>query len=84
MPVSQSVLSTFILGVLVGSLSWAQSIVGDWQATLDEGRKFRVVLKVLAAANGTLSANLFSIDQSAVAIPVQRGLCTVPDAALRG
>lgn len=49
----------------------AQGIIGDWQGTLESGRKFRIVLRIRAAESGGLAASLFSIDQSSAAIPVE-------------
>ena len=49
----------------------AQAIAGDWQGTIGETRKFRVVLKVQASNGGNLRAELYSIDQSSTAIPVR-------------
>jgi len=49
----------------------AQRITGDWQGTIGEGRKFRVILKVEASNNGGFRADLYSIDQSSTAIPVR-------------
>jgi non-heme chloroperoxidase len=69
--VNRFALSIVTLGVLIAYPVWAQSIAGDWQGTIGEGRKFRVVLKIMAAADGNLSANLYSIDQSSAAIPVE-------------
>lgn len=67
-----TVLWPVVVSVLLSASACAeQTIIGDWQGTLGEGRKFRVVLKILGTENGNLSANLFSIDQSAAAIPVQ-------------
>ncbi|HYL78508.1 MAG TPA: alpha/beta hydrolase [Bryobacteraceae bacterium] len=62
---------TITLALLAGYPVWALGIAGDWQGTIGEGRKFRVVLKIAADANGNLGANLYSIDQSSAAIPVQ-------------
>jgi non-heme chloroperoxidase len=55
----------------IAGTACAQDIVGDWQGTLESGRKFRIVLQIRADANGGRTANLFSIDQSSVAIPVE-------------
>jgi hypothetical protein len=49
----------------------AQNIAGDWQGTIGEGRKFRVVFKVQASSDGSLRADLYSIDQSSAAIPIR-------------
>lgn len=59
------------LGALAQYPVSAQTIAGDWQGTIGEGRTFRVVLKIMAGSDGNLSAILYSIDQSSAAIPVQ-------------
>ncbi len=50
----------------------APAIVGDWQGTLDAGMqgKLRVVLHVIQAKDGSLTATLDSPDQNATGIPV--------------
>jgi uncharacterized protein (TIGR03435 family) len=50
----------------------AQDITGTWQGTLDvgSGKSLRIVLKVSKAADGTLKAVNYSIDQGGQPIPV--------------
>jgi pimeloyl-ACP methyl ester carboxylesterase len=57
------------LGTLAGHSVWAQEIAGDWQGKLGGSR---VVLRITSAPNGTLSANLYSIEQSSAAILVEK------------
>ena len=51
--------------------AWAQRLAGDWQGTPGPGGKFHVVLKVQSPTDGTLRADLYSVDQSSAAITVQ-------------
>ena len=60
-----------VTGLFAGHSAWAQSITGDWQGTIGASGKFRVVLKVQNPTDGTLRADLYSIDQSSAAITVQ-------------
>ncbi|WP_263350147.1 TIGR03435 family protein [Acidicapsa acidisoli] len=50
----------------------AQDVTGTWQGTLDvgSGKSLRIVLKVSKAADGTLKAVNYSIDQGGQPIPV--------------
>jgi uncharacterized protein len=64
----------FILFILTVSatLARAQDIAGDWQGTLNTGMgELRLVLHVIKAADGSLSATLDSVDQGANGIPVK-------------
>jgi pimeloyl-ACP methyl ester carboxylesterase len=56
--------------LFAGHSAWAQSIPGDWQGTLGASGKFRIMLKVVSPMDGTLGAELYSIDQSSSAIEV--------------
>jgi pimeloyl-ACP methyl ester carboxylesterase len=60
---------TTILGTLAGHSVWAQGIAGDWQGKLGQSR---VVLRITSGPGYTLSATLFSIDQSSAAILVEK------------
>jgi pimeloyl-ACP methyl ester carboxylesterase len=59
---------------LAAQLAFAQpqpSVQGNWLGTLDAGAvKLRLALKVVAAADGALSATLDSLDQGASDLPV--------------
>lgn len=48
----------------------AQEIAGTWQGTLDTGTKLRVIVQIEKAADGTLKATAYSIDQSPNPTPV--------------
>jgi non-heme chloroperoxidase len=63
--------SMIVIGLSAGHSAWAQNIAGNWQGTIEASGKFRVVLKVQNPADGTLRADLYSIDQSSAAITVQ-------------
>lgn len=69
---------TILLGALASSSAFGQGIAGDWQGTIGESRQFRVVLKIVATAGGSLTANLYSIDQSSAAIPVKALAVSAP------
>jgi pimeloyl-ACP methyl ester carboxylesterase len=60
-----------VTGLFAGHSAWAQRIAGDWQGMLGGSGKFRVVLRVQNPTEGTLRADLYSIDQSSAAIAVQ-------------
>lgn len=48
-----------------------QDIGGTWQGTLNAGQQtLRVVIQITKAADGTLTATMYSIDQSPTPIPV--------------
>jgi hypothetical protein len=48
-----------------------QNIGGTWQGTLSAGQQtLRVVIRITKAADGTLTATMYSIDQSPAPIPV--------------
>ncbi len=59
------ILTTFVFSPLCHAQS---TIAGDWQGTL--GNQLRLVLHIAAAADGSLSATIDSIDQHALGIPV--------------
>jgi pimeloyl-ACP methyl ester carboxylesterase len=49
----------------------AQELIGDWQGTLVIGQaKLRIILKVSAGTDKKLAAELYSIDQTSDALPV--------------
>ena len=53
----------------------AANLSADWQGTLNAGAvKLRVIFKITQAADGGLSAVMYSIDQGTQAIPVDRVL----------
>jgi hypothetical protein len=59
------------LALFAACMAHAQSIVGDWQGTLDTGQgELRLVLHITKAADGGLVATIDSIDQGANGIPV--------------
>jgi hypothetical protein len=67
------IVGLFVLavGLLGGVQLRGQGIVGDWQgATLDGSEKLRTELKIHAAPGGGYSAEMYSIDQSPDAFPV--------------
>jgi hypothetical protein len=47
-----------------------RDIGGAWQGTLSAGQQLRVVIQITKAADGTLTATMYSIDQSPTPIPV--------------
>ena len=47
-----------------------QDIGGTWQGTLPVGQQLRVVIQISKAADGALTATMYSIDQSPNPIPV--------------
>ena len=65
-----SVLLTVVFSARTQPSAAALSIAGDWQGTLDAGAQLRLVLHVVAATDGSLTATLDSIDQGAYGIPV--------------
>ncbi len=67
-----------VMGLSAGHSALAQSIAGDWQGKMGASGKFRVVLKVQNPTEGTLRADLYSIDQSSAAITVQSFTVTGP------
>jgi pimeloyl-ACP methyl ester carboxylesterase len=59
------------LTMLLGSSLHGQDIVGDWQGTLKAGsQELRVVLQISKGDGGSWKATIYSIDQTADAIPV--------------
>ena len=59
------------LTMLLGSSLHGQDIVGDWQGTLKAGsQELRVVLQISKGDGGGWKATIYSIDQTADAIPV--------------
>jgi fermentation-respiration switch protein FrsA (DUF1100 family) len=68
-------------GQHAGEVKAAGSIVGDWQGTLTAGSaQLHLVLHVSRAQDGSLSATLDSVDQTAYGIPVSA--ITVKDGSL--
>jgi len=61
-----------VLASMVAPVCQAQTqLAGDWQGTLSAGSvQLRLVLHVTAAKDGSLTATLDSVDQSAYGIPV--------------
>jgi non-heme chloroperoxidase len=47
-----------------------QDIGGTWQGTLSAGQQLRVVIQISKAADGALTATMYSIDQSPTPFPV--------------
>src|SRR5579863_8430699 len=67
----KGVFVTLIL-MVAASVAHAQDIAGDWQGTLDTGMgQLRLVLHIVKAADGSLTATLDSVDQNANGIPVK-------------
>jgi non-heme chloroperoxidase len=57
--------------LLLPGLVQAQELVGDWQGTLVAGQaKLRIILKVSTGTDKKLAAELYSIDQTSDALPV--------------
>jgi hypothetical protein len=71
---SAGLLAAMLLSfALVHGADTANSLSADWQGTLNAGAvKLRVIFKVKQTADGGLSAAMYSIDQGAQAIPVER------------
>jgi uncharacterized protein len=61
-----------LLLTMAATFARAQDIAGDWQGTLDTGMgQLRLVLHIVKAADGSLTATLDSVDQNANGIPVK-------------
>jgi non-heme chloroperoxidase len=57
--------------LLLAGFVQAQELIGDWQGTLVVGQtKLRVILKVSAGTDKKLAGELYSIDQTTDALPV--------------
>jgi alpha/beta hydrolase fold len=67
-----AMVAAFVLiagGTAVPALS-RRDIIGTWQGTLSGGQQLRVVIQISKAADGALTATLYSIDQSLTPFPV--------------
>src|SRR5438445_538503 len=57
--------------LLAASALYAQDVASDWKGTLKAGgAELRLVVHITKAADGKLSANLDSLDQGAMGIPI--------------
>src|SRR3954451_133277 len=66
----QTTFKTLALTALVATCSFAQSIAGTWQGTLQTPqRALRLVMKVTRAEDESLKAIFYSIDQNGQGIP---------------
>ncbi len=68
-----AMVAAFVLiagGTAVAAPTSQQDIVGTWQGTLPAGQQLRVVFQIRKAADGALTATLYSIDQSLTPFPV--------------
>ena len=52
-----------IVVMLSGSAAHAQNITGAWQGTLNVGKELRIVVTIANAAQGGLTATMYTIDQ---------------------
>jgi non-heme chloroperoxidase len=67
----RSVCRWFSMLLLLPGFVQAQELIGDWQGTLVVGQtKLRVILKVSAGTDKKLAGELYSIDQTTDALPV--------------
>ena len=67
----RSVCRWFSMLLLLPGFVHAQELIGDWQGTLVIGQaKLRIILKVSAGTDKKLAAELYSIDQTSDALPV--------------
>jgi non-heme chloroperoxidase len=67
----RSVCRWFSMLLLLPGFVQAQELIGDWQGTLVIGQaKLRIILKVSAGTDKKLAAELYSIDQTSDALPV--------------
>lgn len=78
----RAVITAFVIGVSVlapggvfasvGQVATVKPAIDDtWQGTLHAQKDSRIVVKVSKAVDGTLKAQMFSIDESSAAIPVK-------------
>ena len=63
-------ISTAVALLCINAALRAQDITGSWQGTVDTGQKFRLILQIDKAADGTLKGTIYSIDQSPDPAPV--------------
>lgn len=71
------VLLASVLVLWSASVSFAQSVAGDWRGTLQAGGEgLRLIFHVSEAPDGSLTATLDSVTQGALGIPVQSATVT--------
>jgi uncharacterized protein (TIGR03435 family) len=69
-PVLYMGLKTLVISALLATSAFAQDIAGTWQGTLQTPqRAIRLVMKVTRAADESLKAMFYSIDQNGQALP---------------